>query len=402
MSKPLIDLYDFRSYVEQQPHDQFDWLRSNEPVFFHPEPNGPGFWAVTGFDDVQAIGRDHERFSSSPTIMIADSESGGGASGDGDGHVMMLMADPPVHTRMRRLVSHRFTPRAARDLTARVEELAEQIVDQVVEAGSCDLVTDLAGEMPSFVIADVLGIPLDDGRRLYHHTEMLHASPDAVTSAERQAALGEMFAYSQQVYADKKLNPSDDLASLLANGSIEDQPVDETDFFLWFLLLVDAGGDTTRNLIGAGMHALLQRPAALAQLRGDLDGLLDSAVEELLRFVSPVVYMRRTATVEVELRGRSIAAGDKVVMFYGAANRDPAVFDDPHTLDLTRSPNPHVSFGGGGPHYCLGAHLARIEIKALMRQIVLRLNNMEMTGPVEWMASNFVFGPTTLPISYQP
>ena len=303
---------------------------------------------------------------------------------------------------MRRLVSHRFTPRAARDLTARVEELAEQIVDEVIGVGSCDLVTDLAGEMPSFVIADVLGIPLEDGRRLYNHTEMLHASPDAVSSADRHAALGEMYAYSQQVYADKKLNPSDDLASLLANGSIDDRPVDETDFFLWFLLLVDAGGDTTRNLIGAGTHALLQQPDVMAQLRSDLDGLLDSAVEELLRFVSPVVYMRRTATVDVELRGCSITAGDKVVMFYGAANRDPAVFDDPHTLDVTRSPNPHVAFGGGGPHYCLGAHLARIEIKALLRQIMLRLDDIVVSGPVEWMASNFVFGPTTLPISYQP
>ncbi len=393
-----IDLLSVSSYAGSQPHEQFAWLRANAPVHRHDEPDGPGFWAVTRYDDVRAVGRDHERFSSSPTIMMADPDPGGG---HGDG-VMMLTADPPVHTRMRRLVSREFTPRAAQALAPRVAELATRIVDGVVERGACDLVTDLAGEMPSFVIADVLGIPLEDGRALYHHTETIHSSTEVVSRDQQRAAIGEMFAYSQQVYADKRADPGDDLASLLATGEIAGEEIDGVDFFLWFLLLIDAGGDTTRNLVGGGMQALFEHPDQWARLRADPDGLMDSAVEELLRWVSPVIYMRRTATVDTEIAGQAIAAGDKVVMYYGSANRDPDHFADPERLDLGRTPNPHVAFGGGGPHYCLGAHLAKIEIKALLREMIDRLEGLEPAGDVSWMGSNFIYGPTSMPVRFAP
>ncbi len=397
---PAIDLHDHRSYAGSQPHAAFDWLRANDPVHWHAEPadEGPGFWAVTRYDDVREVGRDPERFSSSPTIMIAD-PSDDTAMGD---HVMMLMSDPPVHTHMRRLLSREFTPRSARLLAPRVAELATQIVDTVIDrgTGSCDLVTDLAGEMPSFVIADILGIPLEDGRSLYHLTEALHSSREAVGVEAQQAAFGQMFSYSQQVFADRVANPKDDLSTLLASSQINGVPTDEIDFFLWFLLLVDAGGDTTRNLVGAGMHALFEQPDQLALLRADPVGLMPSAIEELLRFVSPVIHMRRTATVDTQLAGNDIAAGDKVVMFYGAANRDPAVFDRPHELDLTRRPNPHVAFGGGGPHFCLGAHLARIEISSLLTEILTRLPDLAPSAEPTWMASNFIFGPTSLPVTF--
>ena len=400
MDAPHIDLHDHRSFAGSQPHEMFDWLRDNDPVHRHAEPadEGPGFWAVTGYDDVREVGRDAQRFSSSPTIMMADSTQ----STDLGDHEMMLMCDPPVHTRMRRLVSREFTPRAAQLLAPRVAELATGIVDEVVEAGECDLVTDLAGEMPSFVIADVLGIPHADGRDLYNLTEALHSSREAVGIEAQQAAFGEMFAYSQKVYADRKANPTDDLSSLLASSSIEGRPTDEIDFFLWFLLLVDAGGDTTRNLVGGGMHALFEHPEQLARLQADPIGLMPTAVEELLRFVSPVIHMRRTATVDTELHGQAIAAGDKVVMFYGAANRDHRVFRRPHELDLGRVPNPHVAFGGGGPHFCLGAHLARIEIAALLTEIVTRLDGLAPAGEPSWMASNFIYGPTHLPVTFRP
>ncbi|MFV0523392.1 MAG: cytochrome P450 [Acidimicrobiales bacterium] len=396
-----IDLLSVGRYAGAQPHDQFDWLRSHDPVHRHDEPDGPGFWALTRYDDVRTVGRDSGRFSSTPTIMLTDPEEGDGVSVDG-GHQMMLMADPPVHTRMRRLVSADFTPRAAARLQPRIAELATQIVDEVVERGECDLVTDLAGEMPSFVIAELLGIPLEDGRRLYHFTEAVHSSEEVVSHEERANAYGQMFAYSQEVYADKRANPADDLATLLATGAIEDRPIDEVDFFLWFLLLVDAGGDTTRNLVGAGMEALFRHPDQLALLRTDVDGLLPTAVEELLRWVSPVIYMRRTATADTEIGGQPIPAGDKVVMYYGAANRDPDVFDQPHQLDIGRTPNQHVAFGGGGPHFCMGSHLARIEISMLLREILTRLDDLESTGEPTWMGSNFIFGPTHLPVSFKP
>lgn len=396
--RPTIDLYSASSFDGGQPHDQFDWLRENDPVHRHPTPDGSHFWAVTRYDDVRAIGKDPETFSSDPTIMLDDPNP----SIDMGDHKMMLMADPPVHTRMRRMVSREFTPKAARALRPRIEDLAAKIVDEVVERGECDLVTDLAGEMPSFVIADILGIPLADGRELYHLTETLHAASEAVGVEAQQAAFGQMFGYAQQVYADKRDQPGDDLATLLVSGSLGDEPVDEVDFFLWFLLLVDAGGDTTRNLVGGGMHALFEHPDELARLRSDLDGLMPSAIEELLRYVSPVVYMRRRATCDTVVAGTEIPEGDKVVMYYGAANRDPAVFDRPHDLDLARHPNHHIAFGGGGPHFCLGAHIARIEIDALLQEILTRLVELEPAGEAEWLASNFISGPTHLPVQFRP
>jgi cytochrome P450 len=400
MNEPKIDLLNVTSYADSQPHDQFAWLRDNDPVHRHAETEGPGFWAVTRFDDVKAVGRDAETFSSRPTIMIADPDPQRTAEA-GD-HLMMLMTDPPLHTRMRRLISRDFTPRAVSVLVPRLNELAAQIVDEVIERGSADLVSELAGEMPSFVIAEMLGIPLSDGRDLYHATEALHSSTEVVGVEAQQTAYLRMFTYAQEVFAKKRADPKDDLASLLANGAIDKRPIDELDFFLWFLLLVDAGGDTTRNLVGGGMHALFAHPEQLALLRMHTNELLPTAVDELLRWVSPVIHMRRTATRDTVLHGQAISEGDKVVMYYGAANRDPACVAEPDRFDLTRKVNPHVAFGGGGPHFCLGSHLARLEITALLREILTRLPNLEPAGDAKWMQSNFIFGPTTLPVSFTP
>jgi cytochrome P450 len=399
MDATKIDLLNVASFAGSQPHDQFEWLRANDPVHRHAEPGGGGFWAVTRFDDVKTVGRDPETFSSHPTIMIADPDPQRMAEA-GD-HVMMLMTDPPLHTRMRRLISRDFTPRAVSVLVPRLQQLAAQIVDEVIEHGSADLVTDLAGEMPSFVIAEMLGIPLADGRDLYYATEALHSSTDVVGPEAQQAAYLRMFTYSQEVFAAKRKNPADDLASLLANGAV-DRPIDELDFFLWFLLLIDAGGDTTRNLVGGGVHALFAHPDQWALLRTHTEQVLPTAVDELLRWVSPVIHMRRTATRDTVLREQAISKGDKVVMFYGAANRDPACVTEPDRFDLTRAVNSHVAFGGGGPHFCLGSHLARLEITALLREIITRMPDLEPTGEAKWMQSNFIFGPTTLPVSFTP
>jgi cytochrome P450 len=331
--------------------------------------------------------------------MISD---GSGEPSPFDDHTMMLVADPPLHTRMRRLVSREFTPRAANALRPRIQQLAAGIVDRIADRGECDLVTDIAGEMPSLVIAEMLGISHDESRRLYHCTETIHASSEVVSSEEQRNALTTMFMSSQAAYADKLAQPTDDLGSLIAHGAVDGEAVDAIDFFLWFMLLVDAGGDTTRNLVGGGLHALFEHPDQLGLLRSDIDGHLGSAIEEMLRWVSPVIYMRRTATTDTELAGHVIEAGDKVVMYYGAANRDPAVFDAPERFDITRSPNPHVAFGGGGPHYCLGANLARLEIDAILREILSRLPDIESTGPVEWMGSNFIFGPSRMPVRFTP
>ena len=298
-------------------------------------------------------------------------------------------------------MSSSFTPRSARTMRPRIERLATQIVDEVIERGECDLVSDIAGELPSYVIAELLGIPLDDGRRLYDLTETLHSSPDSVPEGAQMQAGIEMFGYAARVMNEKREKPGDDLATALVQAELDGRKLSDMEFNLFFMLLVDAGGDTTRNLVAGGMLALLERPAELAKLRADLS-LLPSAREELLRFTSPVIYMRRTAKQDVEIHGTPIAAGDKIALYYGAANRDPAHFAEPDRLDITRTPNHHVAFGATGGHFCLGAQLARVEIDAMLHEIVTRLEQLEITAEPEWLPSNFISGPRSLPVRFSP
>ena len=392
-----LDLLSPASFANGQPHDEFKRLRDEAPVSWHPERDGPGFWALTRYDDVKAVGRDPSTFSSEPTVMIADDT--GIELGD---HKMMLMSDPPYHTRLRRIVNHEFTPKASERLRPRIEALCRDIVDAVIERGECDFVTDIAGEIPSYVIADVLGIPLDDGRRLYHLTETIHAAPESQPEGAGLGAVLEMFNYAHEVATEKRARPGDDLSTTILQAQVDGRAVDDIDFNLFFLLLIDAGGDTTRNLLGGGLLALFEHPGERARLVADLDGLLPTAVEEMLRWVSPVIHMRRRATRPVTLHGVDIAEGDKVVMYYGAANRDERVFVDADRFDVARCPNEHLAFGGGGPHFCLGAHLARVEVQAMLREVLTRLHGLELAGPVEWLPSNFISGPKHLPVRFTP
>ncbi len=394
---PAIDLLDPAAFRGSQPHEQFRWLRDHDPVHWHPEPGGRGFWAITRYEDVRAVGRDPRTFSSyEGGIMVSDLEEVTLAGA----RLMMLVMDPPEHTRHRQLVQRGFAPKGAAAWSDRIGQLATDIVDAVIDRGECDLVTDIAGEMPSLVIADVMGIPREDARRLYHVTEIMHSAPGAYPEDVQLNATVEMMSYASAVFADKRVNPADDLATLLVQADLDGDKLTDAELAWFFLLLINAGGDTTRNLVGAGMHALFEHPDELARFRADVDGLLGTATEELLRWVSPVVYMRRTATCDTRVARTDIAAGDKVVMYYGAANRDPRAFDDPETLDVRRNPNEHVAFGGGGPHFCLGASLARIEIRALLREILTRMPNLVPVGESSWLPSNFIFGPTHLPVRF--
>ena len=386
-SAPRIDLSDPASFANGQPHAQFQWLREHDPVHWHAEPDGPGFFAVTRHADVTAVGRDSATFSSVPTIMITD--PGPGLELNIDGHQMMLTMDPPLHTRYRRLVSSEFLPRASQHKEPRIRALATQIVDAVIERGECDLVDDVAGELPSYVIAELLGLPLDDGRELYRLTEAIHAAPESQEPGAAGVAVMKMFQYASGVIAEKRARPRDDLATKLLHAEVDGHRLDDLDFQLFFMLLIDAGGDTTRNLVGGGMLALFEHPDQRAKLAGELERLLPGAVEEMLRWVSPVVYMRRTATRDCEIRERKIRAGQKVVMYYGAANRDPTVFAAPERFDVTRAPNPHVAFGGGGPHFCIGAWLARSQLRALFGELLTRVPDLEVGEP-EFAPGKFI------------
>ncbi|THD53234.1 cytochrome P450 [Phenylobacterium sp.] len=394
-----IDLLSPASFAAGQPHDQYRWLREHAPVRWCDEPNGAGFWAVTRHADVWAVDRDFQAFSSEPTILIPDPPPG---QGQGFGpHKMMLMMDPPEHTAFRKLIRSEFTLPAARLREDRIQALARQIVDSVIDKGECDFVADVAGEMPSFVIAELMGLPLDDGRELYKLTETIHTAPEALPPGAGGAAVMKMFEYATGVIADKRARPADDLASKLLACEVDGRRLEDMEFMLFFLLLVDAGGDTTRNLLSGGLLALMEHPDQMGWLMADLPGRLPSAREELLRWTSPVIYMRRTARRDVELAGQAIREGDKVVMYFGAANRDPAAFDRPEVLDLTRAENPHIAFGTG-PHGCLGQHIARIEIDAMLLEVLNRMTDFELAAPPEWLPSNFISGPKTMPLRFRP
>ncbi len=393
-----INLLDPASFTGGHPHDQYDWLRENEPVHWHEEPDGRGFWAITGYQHVYDIGRNAEVFSSEPTIMIAD--PGPGQLDLSGPAKMMLMMDPPEHTSYRKLISREFTQGPARHYNRRIEELASQIVDAVIDRGECEFVSEIAGEMPSFVIADLMGLPLDDGRELYKLTEVIHSAPETLPENAIPMAVAKMFEYGQGVIAEKRASPGDDLASKLLAAELDGRKLTDPEFLLFFLLLIDAGGDTTRNLVATGMYELLAHPDQLALLTSDLDRHLPSAREELLRWTSPVIYMRRTVKVDTELGGKQLREGDKVVLYYGAANRDAAAFDKPHVLDVTREPNRHLAFGGGH-HICLGQWFARLEIDAILREVLTRMTSIEISGEPSWLKSNFISGLTRMPVRFE-
>lgn len=270
----------------------------------------------------------------------------------------------------------------------------------MIKKGECDFVADIAGEMPSFVIADLMGLPLEDGRELYKLTEIIHTAPEALAPNAMNDAITKMFAYGMDVIKNKRARPGDDLASKLLSAKLDGRQLDDEEFLLFFMLLIDAGGDTTRNLVGTGMYELLQQPQQLDLLRSDVPGLLPAAREELLRYTSPVIYMRRTVLADTELHGQALKTGDKVVMYYGAANRDPEVYANPHQLDITRTGQRHLAFGGGH-HVCLGQWFARLEIDAIMTEVLSRMTDIQLLETPRWMRSNFISGLTTMPVSFK-
>ncbi|MEW6270237.1 MAG: cytochrome P450 [Thermodesulfobacteriota bacterium] len=393
-----MDLLDPAHYErEGPPYALFAKLRAEAPVYRHPETSGPGFWALTRYEDAVRVSRDAETFSSyEGGTMVPDPKPE-------ELFIlrqMMLNMDPPQHTKLRALINKGFTPRMVAQLRERIGELAGAIVDRVASRGECDFVTDVAGELPSYVIAELMGIPLEDGRQLYRLTERMHtAAPTPEGMADGQAAIFEMMSYSSRIRDEKRARPGQDIASTLLAAEVDGEKLTDLEFDMFFMLLINAGGDTTRNLVAGGMLELIRHPDERRRLAAD-PALLPSAIEEMLRYCTPVVHFRRTATRDTEIRGRRIAAGDKVVVFYASANRDETAFAEPDRFDVARSPNEHVAFGGGGVHYCLGANLARVEIRAMFEEVLARLPELELAGPVERLRSSFINGPRRMPVRF--
>ena len=383
------------------PHDQFDRLRREAPVFWHPEPNDTGFWALTKHADVVAVSHDSATFSSelgSTFIPTQDEEVMAQL------RLTILNMDPPKHHRYRRLVSKGFTPRMIGKLVDEVERRAAAVVDSVCEKGEVDFVLDIAAQVPVQMICEMIGLEPDLWPRMVEISNHLIGSrddPDYQELVGPQDAAAEIYALCDAVAADRRVNPRDDIMTALVQAEIDGERLDDLELNLFFVTLVVAGNETTRNLINHSMLALIDHPDQAQRLRDD-PSLWDTGVEEMLRWGSSIHNFRRTATRDTEIRGVPIAQGDKVVMYYAAANRDEEVFADPHTFDVGRTPNEHVAFGGGGVHYCLGTSLARAEIKATMRQLVERLPDLELAGPVRRLHSDFVNGIKTMPVRFTP
>jgi cytochrome P450 len=389
-----VDLTDPDTFAKGMPYEAFRELRQRAPVAWHPFKDGPGFLALTGFDEVLAVSRDSTTWSSQETGVFYDIPLPEDAY---QLTLMMLTMDPPRHTKLRSLVSKGFTPRQVARLNDHIADMSRQIVDDVMEQGECDFVEDIAGALPSYVIAELLGIPLEDGRRLYHLTEIMNTG--TVGDPVAKDAQMQMFVYGNELAARKRTDPGDDIATSLLHAEVDGERLTDFEFNMFFLLLINAGGDTTRNLIAAGILTLIEHPAERARLAAD-PSLLPTAIEEMLRYTSPVTVFTRTATKDTELRGIPVRKGGRVAMFYPSANRDEAHFTDPDTFDVGRTPNHHLAFGGGGTHFCLGANLARVEAAAIVPEVLSRMSNLELAAPVERVRSTLMNGIRSMPVRF--
>jgi methyl-branched lipid omega-hydroxylase len=407
----LSDIDGFWTQSIERRHAAFNALRARPglPFFAEPEmyflPPGPGYYALTKLDDIATASR-------APAVYT----SGKGATSAADMppeflefYGSMINMDDPRHSRMRRIVSRGFTPKMLDELTENVSRVATRIVDGVIEAGECDAVADIAANLPLTVICDMMGIPASQHRFVFETTNVILGAqdPEYVPDADNIfAALinaGQDMANLVRELAELRAkNPTDDLISKLTNAEIDGESLTPDELASFFILLVVAGNETTRNAISWGIELLTKNPEQRAAWLADLDNVTPTAVEEIVRWASPVIFMRRTLAAPAELSGQRLDAGDKLLMFYWAANRDPAHFEHPERFDVLRSPNPHIGFGGPGPHYCLGAHLARREIKVMFRELLTRVPDIHATAEPVRLKSAFINGIKRLPVAFTP
>jgi cytochrome P450 len=407
-----VDLFDSATYLDGPPHEAFARLRAECPVYWQEEralygwPAGPGYWAVTRWAEVAEVSRDPARFSANlGATQIRDPDPASLAFV----RKMLLNLDPPEHNGVRKLISRGFTPRNVERLRGVIEQRARAIVDRVAPLGACDFPADIGAELPLLTLAELMGVPASDrvllrdwANRVIGHEDSEYSEQLKDSSRPRDArsreALADMFAYAHELAASKRRRPTDDIISHLLQAEIDGRRLTDAEFENFFFLLSVAGNETLRNGIPGGMLALLQHPDQRARLLAQPE-LLPTAVEEMLRWHAPVLCFRRTATRDTELAGRRIAAGDKVVVYYVSANRDEAVFERAGSFDVGRTPNEHLSFGAG-PHFCVGASLARLQMRCLFRELLSRLPDLELDGPVQRLQSNFQQGIKHMPVRW--
>jgi cholest-4-en-3-one 26-monooxygenase len=397
-----IDVYDPEQYVVGVPHDKFARLRAEAPIFKHDDPEQPdGFWALTRHADVVYVSRNPELFSSYEKTAMVDEFPQANIDQQ---RLLMLNQDPPQHTRTRGLVNRGFTPRMIAHLEERIQDVCDEIVDQAVAKGEGDFVTLCAAELPLVVIAELMGVPQEDRHKVFEWSNRMISGTDpefSTSEEQRLSAASEMWAYANALAEEKRKQLQDDIVSKLISPDEAGNQLSEFEFDMFFMLLAVAGNETTRNAISGGMHALLENPEQWERLRAD-PSLLPSAADEIVRWVTPVNMFRRTAVEDVVIGGVPIRKGEKVVIYYTSANRDESVFTDPDVFDIGREPNPHVGFGGGGPHFCLGRHLAKLEIECLYRSLVAKVERVEQIAPPRRLRSNFINGIKEMTVRFLP
>ncbi len=385
---------------------------SAQPPQFFPEvaltgigmPPGPGAWAITQYDHIVEMSRNPELFSSANGITILDTPQEFTAF-----FSSMIAMDDPRHAHLRKLVSRGFTPRMLSQLDDAIIDQARAIVDAIADRGECDFVVDVAAQLPLAIVCDLMGVPRSQLTFVFDQTNIILGASDPeyvpeasdIVTALLEAG-GALAALMSDVAESKRGGDGTDLTSILVNAEVDGEQLSPADIASFFILLVVAGNETTRNSISWGLKYLSDNPDQREIWQNDIDGVTPTAVEEIVRLASPVTYMRRTATADTVLGGVDIAEGDKLAMFYLAANRNETHFDDPLKFDVLRDPNRHIGFGGPGPHFCLGAHLARRQIGVMYRELFERVPDIVASGPPDVLQSNFIHGIKHLPATFTP
>jgi len=407
---------DFWARPWEEREGAFRTLRRERPIAFFDEPDlrdisqlalppGPGYLAITRYADITEISRHPEIYRSGQgavTIPDLPEEMVEYFSG-------MISTDNPRHARLRRIVSAAFNPRMVRSIEDRIEQVAADVVDRVSGLGECDFVTEVAAPLPLRVICEMMGIPETEYAGVFRCSNVILSSGDPEYVPEDTDPIAaflqagqEMTALMEEIASRRTAHPADDLTSALLTTNIDGESLTHAELASFFILLVVAGNETARNAITHGLWALTQYPDQRAVWQADVDGVAPSAVDEIVRWATPVIWMRRTVAEDTVLSGEKLRPGDKVVLFYNSANRDEEVFDDPFRFDVLRTPNPHLGFGAAGPHFCLGAHLARQEITVMFRELFRRLPDITATGEPDRLRSNFINGIKHLPCTFTP
>lgn len=384
------------------PHGEWTWLRRNDPVFWYDRPNVDPFWAITKHADIIAIGKQPELFLNAPRLAIFTRDLPPPEEGQSR---HLLNMDPPDHGRYRRVTSGWFTPRAIRGMDAKVARVTREVLDAAAEKETGDFVRDVSAKITIAVIAEMLGVPRRDWDLLFRWTNEIIAPQDpefqhgATPYETLERSRLELFAYFHDLAMHRRATPSDDIVSVVANGQVNGEALPPIELLSYYFLLVVAGNETTRNAMTGGMLAFLENPGEWDKLRKD-PVRVDGAVEEIVRWTTPVIQFSRTATRDYELRGKTIRTGESVCLFYASGNRDEEVFDEPFRFRIDREPNPHIGFGMG-EHVCLGAHLARLELRHAFAQLRERLEHCELAGPVARVRSSFVGGIKRAPMRWR-